>query len=394
MNFLIQSDKIDLSYVQEKIEMNKRKELLEKHPYKIWEGKDGKWYTYIPDEEKGRLLKKKTTKKSIEDDVIKFWEAKLENPTVKEVFEEWNDRKLELKKIVPSTHWRNKKFFERHYSDFGNNRIKSLKGEDFSEFLEEQIPKYELTAKAFSNLKTITRGFLKRAKKRRLISFNVEEIFQELDTSDTDFKKIIKEDYEEVFDEKETHIMMEYLENNLDIVNLGILLMFVTGIRIGELSALKKEDFEKNYIKIRRTETRYYDGGHYICKIKEFPKTQAGVRTVIIPNGYLWIINKILYLNPESEYAFSKGKRRITSEAIRKRQHRLCEKLSIYPKSPHKIRKTYGTILLDNHIDNRLIIGQMGHTDILCTENYYHRNRRSEEMKGEILSAIPEFCVK
>ena len=37
---------IDMSYVQEQIEMNKRKELLEKHPYEIWEGKDGKWYTY------------------------------------------------------------------------------------------------------------------------------------------------------------------------------------------------------------------------------------------------------------------------------------------------------------------------------------------------------------
>ena len=44
-------------------------------------------------------------------------------------------------------------------------------------------------------------------------------------------------------------------------------------------------------------------------------------------------------------------------------------------KSPHKIRKTYGSILLDNHIDNKLIIEQMGRTDIRCTEEHYHRNR-------------------
>ena len=47
--------------------------------------------------------------------------------------------------------------------------------------------------------------------------------------------------------------------------------------------------------------------------------------------------------------------------------------------------------MLDNHIDNRLIIQQMGHTGIDCTETYYHRNRRTIEKKKEILSNIPDF---
>ena len=37
---------------------------------------------------------------------------------------------------------------------------------------------------------------LKRAKKRNLIDFNVEELMDELDVSDVEFKKTIKEDYE------------------------------------------------------------------------------------------------------------------------------------------------------------------------------------------------------
>ena len=65
--------------------------------------------------------------------------------------------------------------------------------------------------------------------------------------------------------------------------------------------------------------------------------------------------------------------------------------LEIYQKSPHKIRKTNGTILLDNHLNNKLIMGQMGHTDILCTENHYHGNRKSVDQKIQILSSIPEF---
>ena len=394
LKYAIENGMIDLSYVQEQIEMNKRKELLEKHPYKIWEGKDGKWYTYLPDEKKGRILKKKTTQKAIEDTVIEYWKTQAENPTIKEVFEEWNDRRLMLDKISNATHLRNKQIFNRHYKSFGMRRIKNVSLEDFEEFLEEQIPQFQLTAKAFSNLKTVTRGFLKRARKRKLISFTSDELFQELDTSETDFKRVIKEDYEEVFDETEMPIMLEYLKSNTDLVNLGILLMFVTGARVGEIVTLKHEDFEGNTFKIRRTETRYLGKDNkYVCEVKEFPKSQAGVRTAIIPEDFSWLARALQRQNPFGDYIFVKNGERISTQSVRMRLKRICKKLNIYHKSPHKIRKTYGTILLDNHIDNKLIMGQMGHTDIACTENHYHRNRKSIDRKSHILSSIPEFKV-
>lgn len=392
LKFAIENGMIDTALVQQKIEMQKREELLKKHPYIIWEGKNGKWYTYFPEEEKGRVLKKRNSKKDIEDEVVEYWKEKMNNPTIKEVFIEWNDRRLELKKISDATHLRNVQIFNRHYKNLGEHRIKSTSQEDYENFLEEQIPEYNLTAKAFANLKTVTRGFLKRARKRKLIDFNVEELFQELDVSDVDFKKTIKEDYEEVFDEDEMPIIVDYLENNLDLKNIGILLMFVTGARIGEVVALKHEDFLDNTFNIRRTETRYRDeNDKYVCKVKEYPKTQAGVRTVIIPEDYSWLSNVIQKQNPFCEYVFMENGKRISTQAIRMRLKRICKKTGIYHKSPHKIRKTYGTILLDNHIDNRLIMGQMGHTEIICTENHYHRNRRSIEKKSRIISEIPEF---
>lgn len=394
LKYALEHGMINLSYVQEQIEMNKRKELLEKHPYSIWEGKDGKWYTYLPDKVDRRKLLKRNTKELLEDRVVEYWKSELENPTILDVFEEWNDRRLSLKKISESTHMRNKSIFKRHFSEFGKRKIKNTGADEISDFLEEQIAKYNLTAKAFSNLKTVTRGFLKRARKRKLIDFNVEELFQEMDTSDMDFKKVIKEDYEEVFDEYEMPKIMEYLTENLDVSNIAILLMFLTGARIGEVVALKHSDFERNTFKIRRTETRFKRNGKYVCEIKEFPKSQAGVRTVIIPEEYAWVLRKIQSTNPFGEYIFVKNGERITTQAVRMRLKRICKKLGIYHKSPHKIRKTYGTILLDNHLDNRLIIGQMGHTNITCTERHYHRNRRKIEEKSAILSSLPEFTAK
>ena len=380
LQFIIDNGMIDISDVQNSIETMKKEELLKKHPYKIWQGKDGKWYTYLPDGEKGRTLKKRTTKKAIEDDVVGHWRTELENPIIREVFDEWNNRRLTLRKISNATHLRNKQTFERHYKEFGNKRIKNVSADDIGSFLEEQIPLHNLTSKAFSNLKTVTRGFLKRAKKRKLITFNVEEMLQDLDTSETDFKKRIKEDYEEVFNEKEMQTMVKYLKENLDTKNIGILLMFATGIRVGELVALKHNAFDGNTIKIRRTETRYLgEDGKYVYSVKEFPKSEAGVRTVVIPEDYMWLCSKIKILNPFGEYVFtdSNGKR-MTTNCIRRRQERNCKKLGIYRKSPHKIRKTYGSILLDYNVDNRLIMEQMGHTDINCTETHYHRNRKKD----------------
>ena len=45
LKYAVEHGMIDVSYVQEQIEMNKRKELLDKHPYKIWHGTDGNWHT-------------------------------------------------------------------------------------------------------------------------------------------------------------------------------------------------------------------------------------------------------------------------------------------------------------------------------------------------------------
>ena len=264
---------------------------------------------------------------------------------------------------------------------------------EIESFLEKEIAEKHLSAKAFSNLKGLTKGILKRAKKRGLISFSVENIFLEMDVSDRDFARTIKEDCQEIFDEEEMEKIEQYLIENLDIHNLGILLMFITGMRVGELAALKHGDWEEHSFRIRRTETRHRsEDGTYIYEVKEFPKTAAGVRTVVLPEAWFWIEEKIRSTNPHEEYIFVNAKgERMTTNCFRRRLERICNRLGIVKKSPHKIRKTYGSILLDNHVDNRLIMGQMGHTDIRCTETHYHRNRRSVQQKIQIMSAIPEL---
>ena len=395
LKYALENGMIDIDTIQKQIEMNERKKYLEMHPFSVWEDKNGIWHTYLPDEQKGRIPKKRNSRQEVEKIIVDYWRKEEENPTINEVFNEWNDRRLELKKISAATHLRNKQYYERHYDVFGKKRIRSIEPDEVIDFLEEQIPRFNLTAKSFSNIKGITKGFLKRAKKRKLISWNIEEELYDLDVSEVDFKKVIKEDYQEVFSEEEMPIVINYLIDNLDTKNIGILLMFVTGIRIGELVTLKHEVFEDNYFKIRRTETRYLgEDGKYVYDVKEFPKSDVGVRNVVITNDYMWLYAKIKTLTPFGEYIFVNSKaERLTTNCIRRRLEKICEKLNIYHKSPHKIRKTYGTILLDNNIDQRFVVGQMGHSNVKVTENHYHRNRKSIDKKVELVSKIPEFGI-
>ena len=290
-----------------------------------------------------------------------------------------------------------------------------------------------MTAKSFANVKSITKGFLKRAKKRGLISMNVETFMLELDISDSDFKREIIDEEKEVFFDEEVDMIMQHrmnlaekelplhgaiydvvpyhheplhyshealwkcgIKHNPDVKSIGVALMFVTGIRVGELVALKHEDFDGTMFKIKRTETRFRkDSKSYEYQVNEFPKTPAGYRTVFVPKDQKWIVDKIRLLNPFGDYIFvNEQGRRINTDMVRRRLWLICDKLHIPRRSPHKIRKTYGSILLDNNIDRKTIEGQMGHTNIACTEKYYHRNRKHIDEKQNIFDSIPEFMVK
>lgn len=375
--------------------MIKRKELLSNHPYKIWEGTNGKWYTYLPDEDKGRVLKKRSSKKDIEDIVVIYWDGAINSPTIKDIFYEWNDYRLELNKISKSSHTRLEQVFKRHYSTFGKKHIRDVTENEFIEFLERQIPEHSLSAKAFGSLKTITKGILKKAKRKKLISYTPEDVLLQLEISNNEFQKNIKEDYEEVFDEEETSTAIKYLKDNLDIRNSAVLLMFITGARIGEIVGLKSEDInvEKNTIKIRRIETRYKENNKTIYTVKMFSKTQAGNREIVVPSNYQWLLRNLKAYSENKEWIFMEKDKRLTTLLIRKRVYKMCKDTNIYKKSPHKIRATYDTILLDAHLDKRFIKDQMGHSDITTSEKYYHRNRKSIEKKSEIINSIPEFAL-
>lgn len=395
LNYAIQNGILDLSCIEQLIKTNEKKKYLASHPYKLYLGSDGLWTTYLPDpskKTKRRPIKRKE-KKDLEDEIVSFYREKDVSPTVREVFVEANERRLSLGKIKPATYTRNEQTFNRHFKDFGIRRINAVTPEDICDFLEEEIAIQSLTAKGFANLKGVTKFIFKRAKKRNLFYYNIEEILSEIDTSESSFSKKVVDDEKEVFYDDEMDRIISYCKIHQDDVNcLGVALMFVSGMRVGEIVALKGEDILDGMIFVRRSETRYRQDSRTVFEVSDYPKTPAGVRRVIVPDNFKWVLDGLRRFGASREFIFvGESGNRLHTQAVRKRMYQICKKLSIPVRSPHKARKTYGSILLDANVDRKFIEKQMGHVDVSCTEAFYHRDRKKLEEKKRILNSIPQF---
>lgn len=392
LKYAIENGMIDTALVHEKIEMQKRKDLLSKHKYDIWEGSNGKWYTYLPDEKKGRILKKRNSQKDIEDLVIDYYKKLEETHYLEDVFLEWLEDKLAFGEIQKQTYDRYKTDFYRFFDnqEIAKCDIKYITEDDLELFIKQSIKEKGLTNKAYAGMRTIIIGIFQRAKKKKYTDISITQFFGDLDISKRTFKKRIIRDEDSVFTDNEVSMIANFIMENPTLINLGILLAFQTGIRVGELAALKPSDVDKDILHINKTEVRYRgEDNKYVFEVRESAKTDASNRDVILGSDALRTLKMIERINPNGEYLFMKDGERIKEKAFSVKITKICRYVGINERSMHKTRKTYATKLINAQVDERIIIKQLGHTDISCTKNfYYYNNKDISEAKRQIEKAV------
>lgn len=372
--------------------MTKRTHILRSHA--IWQNKDGRWCTKVklPDGKTKMIARKDRTQ--VEDLIIEYYEKCEDNPTIKELYDIWIEKKLSREDITNTTKSRYDRQYTQCMQEFGNKRIKCLTPYEVEEFLLDTVYEKKLTVKGFSNLRTIIKGLFRMCKKKGYIDWSIDTVLSELDISRKAFKRIRHTDNELVFDDNEIKTLQNAMDEfGLDALNLAIMLLFNTGLRPGEAVALKRKDVSLNYVNVNKTEVILHTDEGTIFKVEDRTKTDAGCRCVIVPDTSETVMKKILRQNPfadPEEYIFQKNGKRITSEQLRGRLRYLCKKTNIVLKSPNKIRKTYASILIDNGVPDSIITQQMGHTNIKTTELYYHKNRF--DMKQIATEINRAFC--
>ena len=388
---------IDIEMCKEKVTAMQNEKLLNKHCYNIWKGEDDYWKTYLPDDSKKnkrRMIKRKQ-KVDLEKIIIEFYRENSNNPTFKEIFKCWIDEKVECKEICQGTVTKYENDYKRFCSgkEIENVKFKNLTENELRKFIKKTIADMNLTAKAYSGLRLILQGMLRYAKWNGFTSISAEYFFKDINIGKNTFKKKIKNKEMEVFTNEEAYRISSYVRGNVSIRNLGVLLAFQTGIRVGELASLKYRDinFEKKELHIQRTEITYRnpETGKSVNEVREYPKNENADRYVILTDNTIDTLRSIVKINGFTEYLFEENGKRIRENAFNRKLARICKDLSMPQRSMHKIRKTYGTCLLDNYVDESIIKEQMGHSDIRTTRQfYYYCNRDEEERRKQISRAI------
>jgi integrase/recombinase XerD len=156
---------------------------------------------------------------------------------------------------------------------------------------------------------------------------------------------------------------------NLTIVEL----LFATGIRIGELTALSLFDFHQD----ERSFTINGKGSRQRLAI--LPDRQS-TRTI---NEY---IEHRRIIGTEHEYLFINSlERPLTSQGAANIISRLAISAGIVQRvTPHMLRHTVATLLLKNGVDIRIVQEFLGHSTISTTQRYTHV---SKEHLASVLKA-------
>jgi len=147
-------------------------------------------------------------------------------------------------------------------------------------------------------------------------------------------------------------------------------LLYSTGIRVSEASNLKLQDIDRNKLTIRIFGKGSKERIVYYGEV--FAKTL---------DKYLKVRDKFL-VNGDIEYLFiNKYGRKLSRESIEQKIDRIVTKSAINHKiSPHVLRHTFATHLLDNGADLKSVQELLGHENLNTTEIYTHvSNERLRE---------------
>ena len=390
----MESGSIDVEDVKKQLEMNERKKILENHNYKIWEGKDGYWHTYLADDNGKPKHKKRKNKEDIDNDIYQYYINKKMYPKFREVFDEWIAWKLECGDIQKNSYTRYCNSFERFFppdEEFCDIRLTDVKDSDLEKFIKKTIKKHGLTKKTYGSFTLILNGVFKFAKKRGYTTFSISVFMKDFELSKKSFKKKVKNKKMEVFTRGEARALIDYFLDHPSLIHLGLAFMFYSGLRIGELATLKKEDnADRYFLNVCRTEVSYKDGDKYVNEVKELPKGDEP-RTIDIPKKGQTILDQIILMSPNSEYLFSDDKGRIRESRFNYRLRKACREIGIPERASHKVRKTYGSNLLEKRVGEAVAQSQLGHKQISTTHNFYHYDILDDDERSEAIDSASSY---
>lgn len=381
-----------------------------------------RWYTRLPD---GKQVVK-TKKADLEDVLVAYYAnrpevkqqfqkmgllpsqdtvypAKQTNAcTLKTIYPQW----LELRKCeVGQNTLADDLGYWKDYilpSGIADIPLNQLGRSKLKEWSYQTVKKYGMKKKYFSNVKRTLNSLLDYAVDEEIIDMNK---LKSIKLNNNLYKPAtFKEENEEVFSEQEQQLVMEEAENDSNATGsalpLGICILFLTGMRVGELCALRNCDIKESYLSINQMviekQSETSDGslkrdGYMIVP---HAKSSAGMRMIYLPEKARRYFEQIRELNKKNGYpcgdedlVFQRKQGMCNQRVFDARLKKYCNPKHLnlsFAKSCHDIRRTYISMLYDSGVNPDTIRRLAGHENIEMTMKYC-RGRKAQEELEEIL---------
>ena len=195
-----------------------------------------------------------------------------------------------------------------------------------------------------------------------------------------------------ILTKREQTKLTNYIINNINNRNIGMLISLYSGLRIGEVCALKWEDidFKKNILSVNKTIQRIYikESGNNESKVViTSPKTKTANREIPINKSFLEILKKVKTNN--SDYVISGSSKYLEPRAYRKYFLKTIKAARIKKFKFHSFRHTFATNCISLGIDYKTVSELLGHATVNITLNLYVHPRLSQKRK-----CIDMICKK
>ena len=174
---------------------------------------------------------------------------------------------------------------------------------------------------------------------------------------------------------KEQNILEQYINDNVNLNNLAILIDLYTGLRIGELCALqwKDIDFINNTISITKTVQRiknnYINSNNKTKLVINSPKPEHSIRVVHIPKFLITILKQ--YSDADDIFIFTNSYKPKDPRTIEKYFKELLSKCGIRNFVFHALRHTFATRSREAGVDIKVLSELLGHSTCKITLDIY-----------------------
>lgn len=175
----------------------------------------------------------------------------------------------------------------------------------------------------------------------------------------------------EVLTKSEQEKLVSTLYHKINLSKLAILLCLYTGLRLGELCALKWSDIDRKneILTVQRTVQRLPVERQKTktALIETLPKSECSKREIPLPKPMFELLT---YFESDKEYTFGKEKP-MEPRTLQYHFKKILHEAEVPDKNFHILRHTFATNCIEQGADVKSLSEVLGHSDVQITLNRY-----------------------